>query len=402
MRGIKGDVFFHQQSENTPTNITVNITGIKEPLSWSIHRLPMIYDGGVKSCHSNLVGGVYDPDTRMSSSGHNSNCDFSKAGKFQNCAVGELEKKHGNLTANMATHYIDEALRLSGRSSINGRTLVLSHSVNGTPVACALITPPRPMFTAKAVFRSPVAGTMYLRQLNEQSDTFVFVNVFRVSPIKNGTLNWRIDAAMMDEDFDSSPDQCKSSSGIYNPYSMSDAENCSHTNHKGCYVGDLSKKHGNISASVATAMQAETSAKRVFTDANLPLKGVKSVLGRTLVLYNEEEVVACAKITEVQAKEVRATFHAATHKGIEGSFRFSQVSPFDPTTVEIRLDNLKKTVQGYHIHDYPNPAYKRMTGDMACSGQVAGGHFSPYAVMSSRSPASGTGKNTAKQQAELK
>ena len=396
MAGIKGTVTFHQPSEGSPTTIKANFTGIKEPLYASIHRLPIIYDGGVHSCHSNQTGGVYDPEEKMSAESYGAGkCNSSSDAKFDECAVGDLGKKHGNFSAeDTSASYTDPAVQLRGRSSVNGRSVVLSRTADGAPVACALITAVEPLFTAKAEFNSPVAGAVYFRQLDEWSDTFVFVDFFRVAKTPNGSFSWRVAPTSVEDTFSSSPEQCmKTVNAIFNPYSLTPNEACNGTNHKDCSVGDLSSKHGQIRVSGATPTGAHSSHKRVFTDSNLPLMGEKGILGRSLVLYTAEAGdVACAKITIVQPQKATAVFMTHMNKGINGSFRFVQASPFDPTIVDIQLSNLDQLVQGYHVHEYPSPAYKNMTGDMSCSGEVAGGHLNPHGIVISQSPEAGTGR----------
>ena len=391
MGGIQGGITFSQMSIDGSTNATVNLTGVNETLLWNIHRLPMIYEGDASSsCASSAVGDIYDPAKKMASAGYKASC----SGNPLDCAVGDLAGKLAKLQPGMgAKEYANAGVKLSGIHSISGRTLVLSRD-GGDPVACALITTVQPMFTAKAVLKGPVAGTVYLRQLDENSDTFVFVNLFHVDTAKKGTnLMWRIEETKFVDDYEDMAEHCKSSGGVYNPFSIADSDDCNTTNHKACRVGAMTDKHGNITASLATATEAETSAKRLFTDGNLPLKGEKGVVGHSIVVYTESNPhLACANILTVKPRKASAMFTADKNEGIEGSFSFSQNSPFDPTNAKIQLNNLQKLAKGYHVHDYPNPEYKVIANRSSCAGISTGGHWNPYEVVAAHSPPPGTGR----------
>ena len=393
MGGIEGEVIFSQNSPDNSTSATVNLT-IKDntELSWSIYRLPMIYEGGAEtSCANHTVGDIYDPEGKnMASGGYKASCSSNPS----KCSVGDLVGKVSKIPSSGTKEYPNVHVDLAGENSISGRTLVLSNS--SVPVACALITTTEPMLTAQAVFKGPIAGRIYLRQLEENSDTSVFVNLFHVdSPNKETKLKWRIENAKLEDDYDykSAAERCQDSGGVFNPYSLQDSANCSSAEQKSCQVGDMTGKHGDITASIATATEAVTSAKRLFTDSNLPLKGDKSTVGRSIFLYSEDnKPQGCASILLLKPRKAAAVFKAAINDGIEGSFTFSQNSPFDPTHAKIEIKNLRSLASGYHVHDYPNPEYKNMSGASSCSGLVAGGHWNPFGIVAANSPPLGTGR----------
>ena len=171
-------------------------------------------------------------------------------------------------------------------------------------------------------------------------------------------------------------------------------ENCNQRMEDNCAIGDLTSKHGNVSVSVATAMQSST--KVAFTDTNLPLNGDNSVIGESLVLFSDSDAkspVACAKIVHLEPKTLEASFNPDDNKGVRGYFKFTQSSPFDPTTTEINLSGLQNKAEGYHVHAYPSPSYKPIAPSEACEGLFAGDHWNPFNIDINTSPPAGTGEH---------
>ena len=393
MGGIKGDVVFSQPQDNGPTTVMVSLTGINETLTWNIHQLPMIYHGNAAmSCD---VGAVFDPKMAKESPDYNADCLLSSTARFDSCAVGDLAKMLGNLSRNAAQqNYTNQQLMIpiTGPYSIMGRTLVL-YSGN-TAKACALITPAESMKTAVAVFKFPVAGFVYLRQVSENSDTSVFVDLFFVDNAESASqFSWQINQGVVSDDASDPSLYCKNVGEMFNPKVIED-DNCNQTMHDNCAIGDLTSKHGNVSVSVATAMQSST--KMAFTDTNLPLIGDSSVVGESIVLFSDKDAeipVACAKIVHLEPKTLEAPFNADDNKGVDGYFKFTQSSPFDPTTTEIKLRGLQNKAEGYHVHAYPSPSYKPIAPSEACEALIAGDHWNPFNIDINTSPAAGTGEH---------
>lgn len=386
MGGIKGHVTFSQPQHGNPTDILVRLEGVNETLGWSILELPMIYYGNAAmSCSADAIGALFDPMMALRSPDYNSSCDSTNSSRFQTCAIGDLSGMLGNLDVNTSQgNFTHQSLMIpiSGPYSIMGRTLVLYS--DGIPKACALITPLKSILTAVAAFKAPVAGSVYLRQANDSSDTSIFANLFYVNNAQSqGQFTWQINHGLT---------PCESSSKIFNPRN-SDGGNCSQMEQGNCQIGDLTSKHGNVTVSMATKGQSKT--RKAFTDTNLPLSGVDSVIGKTIVLFSIDDPqrpFACAKIMAVKPRILKAVFNPSVHGGIGGYFKFTQPSPFDPTKTEIDVSGLNETAQGYHVHNYPMPWQMKYTGSESCAGGYLGGHWNPFGidVKSSPSPGSGT------------
>ncbi|XP_068710245.1 uncharacterized protein [Montipora foliosa] len=389
MSGIKGDVKFSQVHDGGPTHITVHLEGVNETLTWSIRQLPMIYNGNAAmSCHEGEVGALYDPTIAAKSSNYSTSCTLSSNSRFQDCAVGDLAGMLGNLNANNSkgnfTHQ-SMMIPITGPSSIMDKTLVLYSS--DMPKACALISPKEKMITAKAVFKYPAAGYVYLRQVvnNSDTDTSLFVNLFYVNAAElQSQFLWQINQGTV---------SCQIPGEIFNPNSI-DGHNCSKEKQENCPIGDMCAKHGDVTVSMATKEMSK--AKAAFTDTNLPLSGTNNVIGKTIVLFSKvdpDRPFACATIMTVKPMVVKATFTASVHDGIDGYFRFTQRSPFDPTITEISLTGLKRKAEGYHVHNYPMPWGSKFTGSETCAGGNLGGHWNSFGVDVKSSPFPGTGTN---------
>lgn len=383
MSGIKGYVIFSRSQYDGPTSVMVNLTGINETLAWRIHQLPMIYDGNAAmSCSA--VGAVFDPGMAMEAGDYKNSCSLQNTARFGACAFGDLTGLLGNLDADSSQqNFTNESLKIpiKGPHSIMGRTLVLYSGE--TPTACALITPTRPMLTAVAAFKAPIAGVVFLRQVDVNSDTSVFVNLFYVNDATSEEMfTWQIQDSA----------SCETASTLFNPDGK-DNSSCNQTMQNNCSIGDLKSKHGNIMLSMATKNQSKT--KAAFTDSNLPLSGAKSVVGKVIVLFSGNDTqkpFACAKIMKVKPKVVKASFDPKIHDGVGGYLKITQPSPFDPSTTEVNLTGLRKESQGYHVHNYPSPWQMQYTGMESCAGGYLGGHWNPFGIDTSSSPPPGSGR----------
>lgn len=87
----------------------------------------------------------------------------------------------------------------------------------------------------------------------------------------------------------------------------------------------------------------------------------------------------CAQFYQVPEKQVTAVVDM---RGIRGQLTFRQTSPFDPTTVQVNLTNLRQLVAGYHIHMFPLPSLRTPVSRM-CSNDNVGGHLNPFGVNTS-------------------
>ena len=64
------------------------------------------------------------------------------------------------------------------------------------------------------------------------------------------------------------------------------ARDCNTDTQRRCIVGDLTMKHGRLVVA-GIASQVQTT-QRLFTDANLPLSGPQSIIGRSIVILEDK------------------------------------------------------------------------------------------------------------------
>jgi Cu/Zn superoxide dismutase len=111
-------------------------------------------------------------------------------------------------------------------------------------------------------------------------------------------------------------------------------------------VGDLSGKHGAFSGNVTEVTS--------YSDANLPLFGQYSVLGRSVVLHASAggARLACADIVAwgpSESKLVSAQFTG----GVQGAIAMFQSNPVALTDVSVSLTGLTNGPNKYHVHQFP-------------------------------------------------
>ena len=156
---------------------------------------------------------------------------------------------------------------------------------------------------------------MFLRQAADdpQSETMVYIESLIYSDGNvNGTVNHQLEihTNLPGVDFHDWQNRCNSTGAIYNPFKVSllsifflgcsnltifhftmqvnerSARDCNTDTQRRCIVGDLTMKHGRLVVA-GIASQVQTT-QRLFTDANLPLSGPQSIIGRSIVILEDK------------------------------------------------------------------------------------------------------------------
>lgn len=101
---------------------------------------------------------------------------------------------------------------------------------------------------------------------------------------------WSIQLHPPGKDFYSWQNRCISAGDIFNPYKVSfdmkaPENTCSSENSELCRLGDLSR-HDPLSIAGRKA-NALSHSRKIFTDANLPLSGFSSILGKSIVIFDD-------------------------------------------------------------------------------------------------------------------
>lgn len=391
MRGIKGYYIFRQGSPFDLTTITVTLTNLNKRVGpYHVHQFPVPQMGSPpeSGCSNNNVGGHWNPFIVNVQAPAYPPPRGSTHDRFE---VGDLSARHGSLenASNFQANFTDWNLPLFGRNSIVGRSVVI-HQPNGTRFACASIGYPGDVTVAKAVFQSPVVGTVLFTQLNSDpySDVSVFVDLSygQLSTPATQNHSWHIHNYPISTETDSNQGRCLSTSGHWNPFNidtnLSSYANCGPDRPFACEVGDISGKHKSLDLQHQVGTVAS---KSFFTDTT---SWVSGMIGRSLVMHGPNLAalrIACANITLFRFPSVRSKFWFGPGTS-GGQIQFSQVSPQGPTILNISFTGLNARASGYHVHILPI----KNVGD-PCSDSNIMGHFNPFFVDTSSSPAPGNG-----------
>ena len=340
--GIQGNITFLQETPETPVKISIHlISNHNEPqnYTWSVHANPVFY-GTRGSCNKVELGKI---ERKLS----------DKHGPIIIHAASALSSSSSTSEDTPATHhqvFYDSDLKLQGQETIWSRSILLTNTnMKIESAACSNIYHVGNVKTAEAVFTSGFAGKVIFRE-NEIGETIVYSNLFHTSSDykQASKYDWKI---LVTDILDTSRfDKCNYLSLLFDP-DNNDDKGCNPRNHSSCKMGDLTKKHGQITIGSANNRYS----KYFFVDTNLPLSSyltASSARKLYLVVYDKSgrEVVSCAQITSIPEREVKAE---VAMDGVKGFFRFSQRYILDPTVVTISLTNLMGRGKWYHIHEFP-------------------------------------------------
>ncbi|KAJ8317087.1 hypothetical protein KUTeg_004991 [Tegillarca granosa] len=340
MKGIKGTVTFEQTSAGSPTTLTYNIMGLDTQKQWAIHERRIIYNTETK-------------------------CLPKDIGPSMSSLTGNIPAS-GNGTETIQASALNDLTTLIGRSIEAG-------------AACATIEEVGEHITAFARFPEEIAGMVTFRQLANQPNgvTEVWTDLFQVkntgsAGLKN--LNWKIHSGKVEADTEygtiaNLASRCSSIGAVYNPTSQSGT--CDKNNQQNCPIGDLTGKLGQ-----ATIAINKGDYPKGFRDRKLPLSGINSIIGKSIAIYNGNNIISCSNI--IQYSKKRASVHIS-RDGVRAEFTFTQDSPYDVTIVNAHIEGLKGLASGYHIHEWPVP-YQMTKDESMCSSAHVSGHFNPFGI----------------------
>lgn len=133
---------------------------------------------------------------------------------------------------------------------------------------------------------------------------------------------------------------------------------CNKDNQMNCKIGDLVMKSGQKLQIIA---DSSSQPFRIFyTDIVLPLQGTHSVIGRSIVIMDDQAPkqrgnrLACATLFKYH--DITATVRdwktsVGVKTNVSGAITFSQETPYDPTEVKISLYGLNNLAFNYHLHE---------------------------------------------------
>ncbi|XP_071793384.1 uncharacterized protein [Asterias amurensis] len=339
MAGYSGNITFTPSDTNTTISVLMTLP-TSGTFNWAIHERPTVYEQR-PACGEKFTGDVFQ----------------------------DLTAAHGMLTG--STGVLDEEftstqLQLTGVNSISGRSLVLHEEGSSTLVCANILDYGSDVVTGVARFMSPFAGTVTFRQRQypSQADTSILVDLYNVvETMETQTYHWTIHRAVSYTAGMTLKDRCQ--------------------NTETSVFADLT---GDI-----TVTSTDASRTKYLIDTTLLLNdNTNSIIGKNLVFKDSSGTfIACSPIQKLLPKTVSATISVS---GVYGNLEFNQRSPYDPTSISVNLANLQGLAGGYHVHEYPTTS--RVTAaDLPASNDNVGGHFNPFDVVASNSPAPGTGTN---------
>ncbi|XP_060076592.1 uncharacterized protein LOC132556215 isoform X2 [Ylistrum balloti] len=379
---IGGEVVFRQSSAiyTDPVSIYVDLYHIKNTtgasdsfLKWTIYDKEILDNDSVESRCENL-GNVFNP---TSSTGNGCN-----VAAHQNCMAGDLSGKHNAVTVAVAKGdgvkmFLDTGLSIGTMNSAEGKTLVVE-TPRSVPLACAKITKYTARVAKVTVSRDDIKGAISFSQKSPFDWTEVSVDLTGLAGMAGGyhihkypvPLKMRNDEKVCGQDY---------VGGHFNPFSVTGTLPAPGAGTNDQYeVGDLSNKYG--------LLNGRTELNIVRSDSNLPLFGINSVVGRSVVIHKQSggSRWVCATIeSDANVLQAIATFKYPIIGYIV--LRQPQVNgPLSETQVYMELDYCNSaspmaTVNhNWHIHvSRINEAFG-MNVSQRCSS--VGGHYNPYSV----------------------
>ncbi|KAM9493279.1 uncharacterized protein cusr [Clarias gariepinus] len=395
MRGVKGSITFYQPSPFDLTTLSVNLTNLNRrvgPYHVHLFPTPQMRSPPEITCSNDNVGGHFNPFNVNTQSSLYPPPPNSTHDRYE---IGDLSSRHGLLSNadNIQASFTDWNLPLFGQNSIVGRSVVL-HEPNGTRFICSSIGYPGEVITARAIFQHPVVGTVLFTQLkgNPYGDVSVFLDLSYGKPDTSATQNhhWHIHEYPISTETDSDKGCCASTGGHWNPYNINTSigsykVNCRPECPFACEIGDLSSKHKMLNLSSNVGKQPS---KIFLTDTTAWVSGLSSMVGRSVVIHGPDEAgyrIACANITLLRFPSAQTGSWQGPGSSL-GIINFYQLSPQGPTNINVSLTSLEAKAGGYHVHLLPVKS-----GPEACSNENIMGHFNPYSVNISTSPAPGNG-----------
>ncbi|KAJ4431919.1 hypothetical protein ANN_20526 [Periplaneta americana] len=427
--GVKGELTLSQRSPFDPTWIKINLTStLNTPTgnlarisSYKIHELPPtpLPSTDVKENHCYKTGSVFNPNNIQ---------EDQASGSQDTYAIGDLSGKHNKWRREQSLAELngqrwDIYLPLYSHHSVAHRSFVfyrrnnsadtaVSVNVSDTPWICSTLSRYTavergwkiPIFTASIVFRYPTVGRIIFRQARDQpwTDTTVIVEtlVHGDGTSLNNTADhrWAVHVEPRGTDYYNWTGRCLSAGPIYNPYKVTvdpkESDSLCSLHRPGyCQLGDLSTRHGTLNIA-GRRVNGEKLTRRLFTDSLLPLSGAASIMGRSLVLYDDNgpkargERLACSTVYGIYRRKavVKDWYGNGQITSVKGKIEFFQQTEYDVTDIEVDLQGLSDN-SGYHIHVAP------VEGDLEfpCEGSSLYGHWNPLNVNPSLSPPPGNG-----------
>lgn len=382
--GLGGSIIFRQQ-DNSPSADTfmyLDLYFVGEqkptPLDWQINSGIVQMDIDAKTdlrdrCGSTIKD-MYNPDSST-----NTACSTTD---HAGCIIGDMTAKHGQLIMNTSgktrAFYGDLKLPLSGDNSIIGKTIAFK---NGNQYfACANIVQFPKMSAISKFSDKNVTGTVSFTQRSPLDP--VSINLDLVN-LHSGAGGYHVHEWPVPQKISKNQQMCDNYNvgGHFNPFNIDTGAGYpdpATTTPEKYEVGDFSGKFG--------VLNNTADYKRNFTDPNVQLYGKNTIIGRSLVIYKDEEASPrwiCATIWPGNDTPMNVA-HATFTYPVIGHIVLRQPKGmwYAETQIYMELNyGTMSTVQtmnhNWHVHELP------MGDDMLSAVnrcQSVKGHYNPYQV----------------------
>lgn len=314
---VSGSMTFEQDSATHPTRIKTNLNGFNGNVeNYAVHSVWMMNDREFP-CSNDSLYEIYDPYDNENSLRLPPSAHYGTLATVDRVKVGDMSRKHGTFEglSSVQKTYVDANAPLFAPHSIIGRSLVLRAAVNDFRWVCGNIELDYDKGSSREIIglasfddpHSKVAGYVRFTQLEYKdgslSDTFVQVDLRMqddgVHELETSAgHNWAIfvnqvgaDAFIPAEDV-----RCIAAGFKWNPYQAQDnletySSSCTSTEQLACAMGDLGTRHGSLVLGPNN--------RRTVSDSNLPLVGNYSIMGRSLIIFDNKRPsvkLACTNI----------------------------------------------------------------------------------------------------------
>ncbi|XP_077282996.1 superoxide dismutase family protein Rsod [Arctopsyche grandis] len=430
--GIRGEIEFKQQSKFDPTWITFNLSAsdgtyesslkyASSVLTYEIAELPRppasTHNKSPNNCD---IGNIYNPknvDLKFNPPPGMGTQDQYPLGDLFGKLKGRTEYLNHkyllpSLSNELSGTYWDAFLPLQGPNSVIHRSLVIKRYENKSSLCSTIALYDQDtkyqtqMYTAQVILRYPLVGRVILRQPKDEpwvdtSILFEYLVHADGSNLNNSFQHrWAIHESAPNQDFYNWTARCLSAANVYNPFKVdfdpkATENSCSFSNLAVCRVGDLSTRHGTLGIS-GKKVDAPKISRKLITDPLIPLSGTHSVLGKSLVIYDDHgpvargERLACSIIGGLYRRKavIKDWYSNGEPLQMSGKLEFLQQTEYDITNLEVNLDGLN-SVGDYRIHLTP------VEGELEfpCESSTLYGTFNPLHIDEKKSPEPAIGTN---------
>nr|XP_057901922.1 uncharacterized protein cusr [Doryrhamphus excisus] len=322
-----GNIHFYQWIPNGPTRVNVSLFNLNAMAGgYHVHILP-VNPNDTNPCSNANIMGHYNPlSVNISLS------PMPGTGTVDQYEIGDISGKFGLLTGltEFEEVFIDRNLPLTGPYSIVGRSVVI-HYTNGSRMQCATISADRntdgEWVNAMAVFSGSLNGTVKLAQQmfpdGSSGDTTLLVNLQSLARINLTEASLFISNNLIGTTNNS---QCSDYQGTFNPFNMtSQNSSCSLDYPLSCAVGEVSARHGPVSLTQ----------EQLYTDSIIELTGDNTVVYRSVVLKDGDDIIACADILPVSPSATQTFPTVGNYSRTDFRRRVADVLQMVPARVTI-------------------------------------------------------------------